>query len=93
MEKERPCEASRAPSCRRIVIWEDDIAKRGVKASIWGWVRNVVLIKCIFGSGKPRGGQDFGVGATRVEQRDKGSVHEQPGDKVDGSYHSKEGSK
>ncbi len=44
------------------------------------------------GLGNPGGGQDYVVGATRVEQRDKGSVHEQPGDKVDRSYHSKEGS-
>jgi hypothetical protein len=27
---------------------------------LMGWVRNVVLIKCIFGSGKPKGGRDFG---------------------------------
>jgi hypothetical protein len=26
-----------------------------------GWVRNVVLIKCIFGSGKPKGGSGFWV--------------------------------
>jgi hypothetical protein len=27
---------------------------------LMGWVQNVVLIKCIFGSGKPKGGRDFG---------------------------------
>ncbi len=27
---------------------------------LMGWVRNIVLIKCIFGSGKPGGGRDFG---------------------------------
>jgi hypothetical protein len=27
---------------------------------LMGWVRNVVLIKCIFGFGKPKGGRDFG---------------------------------
>jgi hypothetical protein len=27
---------------------------------LMGRVRNVVLIKCIFGSGKPKGGRDFG---------------------------------
>ncbi len=27
---------------------------------LMGWVHNVVLIKCIFGSGKPKGGRDFG---------------------------------
>jgi hypothetical protein len=31
-----------------------------IVSELMGWVRNVVLIKCIFGSGKPRGGQDFG---------------------------------
>ncbi len=33
---------------------------------LMGWVRNVVLIKCIFGSGKPRGGWDFGWEGTRA---------------------------
>ncbi len=32
-----------------------------------GRVRNVVLIKCIFGSGRPPGGRDFGQGATWAE--------------------------
>jgi hypothetical protein len=27
---------------------------------LMGWVRNVALIKCIFGSRKPKGGRDFG---------------------------------
>jgi hypothetical protein len=39
------------------------------------------------------GGQDFGLGATWARQGNKESVHEQPGDEVDGSCHSKEGSK
>jgi hypothetical protein len=33
---------------------------------LMGWVRNVVLIKCIFGSGKPKGGRDFGWEGTRA---------------------------
>ncbi len=39
------------------------------------------------------GGRDVGLGATWAKQGDKESVHEQPGDEVDGSCHSKEGSK
>ncbi len=31
-----------------------------IVSKLMGWVRNVVLIKCICGSGKPRGGRDFG---------------------------------
>ncbi len=34
---------------------------------LMGWVRNVVLIKYIFGSGKSRGGRDFGREGTRAE--------------------------
>jgi hypothetical protein len=33
---------------------------------LMGWVRNVILIKCIFGSGKPWGGRDFGWEGTRA---------------------------
>jgi hypothetical protein len=46
--------------------------KRGLKllvctvCELMGCVRNVVLIKCIFGSGKPRGGRDFGWEGTRA---------------------------
>jgi hypothetical protein len=58
-----------------------------------GWVRNVVLIKCIFGSGKPRG---VGISGGRVYEPGEGTgklVYEQPGNEVDGSCHKKEGSK
>ncbi len=58
-----------------------------------GWVRNVVLIKCIFGSGKPRGVR---ISGGRVYEPGEGMgklVYEQPGNEVDGSCHSKEGSK
>jgi hypothetical protein len=37
-----------------------------------GRVRNVVLIKCTFGSGKPKGGRDFGRGGTWVREGSKG---------------------
>ncbi len=33
---------------------------RVIVRELVGWVRNVVLIECIFGSGKPKGGRDFG---------------------------------
>jgi hypothetical protein len=58
---------------------------------VWGlvgWVRNVVLIKCIFGSGKPRGGRDFGWEGTRARLGNRGVVYEQPKTKVDDSCHS-----
>ncbi len=44
-----------------------------------GWVRNVALIKCIFGSGKPRG---VGISGGRVYEpgEEMGKlVYEQPG--------------
>ncbi len=52
-----------------------------------GWVRNVVLIKCIFGFGKPRG---VGILGGRVYEPGEGTgklVYEQPGTEVDGSCH------
>jgi hypothetical protein len=52
-----------------------------------GRVRNVILIRCIFGSGKPKGGRDFGW---RVHGSDGGTgelVYEQPGNEVDRSCH------
>jgi hypothetical protein len=51
------------------------------------WVRNVILIQCIFGSGKPRG---VGTLGERVYEPDEGTgklVYEQPGNEVDGSCH------
>ncbi len=57
-------------------------------------VHNVILIKCIFGSEKPRGVGILGKGSTWAIKRTKGgSVYEQQGAEVDGSCHSKEGSK
>jgi hypothetical protein len=56
-------------------------------------VHNVVLIKCIFGSEKPRGVGILGKGSTWAIERTKGSVYEQQGAEVDESCHSKEGSK
>ncbi len=38
-----------------------------------GWVRNVVLIKCTFGSGKPKGGSGFWVGGYMSQVREQGS--------------------
>jgi hypothetical protein len=52
-----------------------------------GWVRNVVLIKCIFGSKKPGG---VGILGERVYEPGEGTgklVNEQPGNEVDGSCH------
>jgi hypothetical protein len=37
-----------------------------------GWVRNVVLIKCIFGSGKPRGVRISGWGPHGLDKGTKG---------------------
>jgi hypothetical protein len=56
-------------------------------------VHNVILIECIFGSGKPRGVGILDKGSTWTTERTKGSVYEQQGAEVDGSCHSKEGSK
>jgi hypothetical protein len=56
-------------------------------------VHNVILIECIFGSGKPQGVGILGKGSTWTTERTKGSVYEQQGAEVDGSCHSKEGSK
>jgi hypothetical protein len=40
---------------------------------LMGWVRNVALIKYIFGSGKPRGGSGFWVGGCKGQVREQGS--------------------
>jgi hypothetical protein len=49
--------------------------------------------ECIFGSGKPRGVGISGRGyMSQVREMGK-LVYEQPGNEVDGSCHSKEGSK
>ncbi len=54
-------------------------------SELMGWVRNVVLIKCLFGSGKPRG---VGISGRRVYEPGEGMgklVYEQLGNEVDGS--------
>jgi hypothetical protein len=59
-----------------------------------GWVRNVVLMNVYFGSGKPQGVGISGRGGARwADGEMQGSVYEQPKEEVDGSCHSKEGSK
>jgi hypothetical protein len=49
--------------------------------------------ECLFGSGKTPGGQDSGWGPDGRVREMQGSVYEQPKEEVDGSCHSKEGSK
>ncbi len=56
-------------------------------SELMGWVRNVVLIKCRFESGKPRG---VGISGRRVYEPGEGMgklVYEQPGNEVDRSFH------
>jgi hypothetical protein len=45
------------------------------------------------GSGKTPGGRQEGKGPHGLDEGNGESVYEQPGNEVDGSYHSKEGSK
>ncbi len=64
-----------------------------IVSELMGWVRNVVLINVYLDLGNP-GGLGFWVG--RVYEPGEGMgklVYEQPGNEVDGSCHSKEGSK
>ncbi len=49
--------------------------------------------ECIFGSGKPRGVRISGKGPHGLGEGKGESVYEKPGNEVDGSCHSKEGSK
>jgi hypothetical protein len=49
--------------------------------------------KCLFGSGKPQGVGISGRGPDGQVREMQGSVYEQPKEEVDGSCHSKEGSK
>ncbi len=49
--------------------------------------------ECLFGSGKPRGVGISGKGPHGLGEGNGELVYEQPGNKVDGSCHSKEGSK
>jgi hypothetical protein len=58
-----------------------------------GRVRNVVLMNVYFYLGNP-GGSGFWVGGYMSQGREmKMLVYEQPGNEVDGSFHSKKGSK
>jgi hypothetical protein len=54
---------------------------------LMGRVRNVVLIKCIFESGKPKGAGILGGRAHGSNGGTGELVYEQPGDEVDGSCH------
>ncbi len=58
-----------------------------------GWVRNVILMNVYMDLENPRG---VGISGGRVYEKGEEMgklVYEQPGNKVDGSCHSKEGSK
>ncbi len=58
-----------------------------------GWVRNVVLMNVYLDLENP-GGSGFWVGRYMSQGREMGElVYEQPENEVDGSCHSKEGSK
>ncbi len=58
-----------------------------------GLVRNVVLMNVYLDLENP-GGSGFWVGGYKSKVREMGKlVYEQPGNEVDGSCHSKEGSK
>jgi hypothetical protein len=57
------------------------------------WVRNVVLMNVYLDLENP-GGSGFWVGGYMSQGREMGKlVYEQPGNEMDGSCHSKEGSK
>ena len=56
-------------------------------------VRDIILMSVYLDLGNPRG-RDFGMKEYMSKGREMESlVYEQPGNEVDGSYHSKEGSK
>ncbi len=56
-------------------------------------VREFVVMNVYLDLGNS-GGRDFGIGGYMNKGREMGrSVYEQPGNEVDGSYHSREGSK
>jgi hypothetical protein len=58
-----------------------------------GWVRNVVLMSVYLGLEKPQGVGILGGGPDGQMREIQGSVYEQPKEEVNGSCHSKEGSK
>ena len=53
-----------------------------------GWVRNVVLIKCILDPGKPKRGWNLGGEGTGPNGEQGELVYKQPGTEVDDSCHS-----
>ncbi len=73
-----------------MVVNKDDNAKGSV-LDLVSQVRNVVLMNVYLDLGNP-GGSGFWNGGV-YEPRDGKLVYEQPGYRVDGSCHSKEGSK
>jgi hypothetical protein len=56
-------------------------------------VRDVVLMNVYLGLGNPRGPGFWNEGYVSKGREMGRSVYEQPGNEIDGSYHSKEGSK
>ncbi len=58
-----------------------------------GWVRNVVLMNVYLDLENPGGLGISGKGPHGLGEGNEESVYEQPGNEVDGSCHSKEGSK
>ncbi len=56
-------------------------------------VRDIVLMSVYFDLGNPGGGGDFGMKGVSKGREMESLVYEQPGNEVDGSYHSEEGSK
>ncbi len=74
----------------------DDIKNSSHKVRVrelMGRVHNVVPMNVYLGLGNP-GGSGFRVGGYMSQVREMGKlVYEQPGNEVDGSCHSKEGSK
>jgi hypothetical protein len=63
-----------------------------IVSELMGRVRNVILMNVYLGLENPRG-SGFWVGGYMSQVREmRKSVHEQPGNEVDGSYHSQESS-
>jgi hypothetical protein len=58
-----------------------------------GQVRDVVLMNVYLDLGNPGGSGFWNEGFMGKGREMRRSVYEQPGNEVDGSYHSKEGSK
>jgi hypothetical protein len=69
------------------------VRRKVVVSEHMGWVRKCRPNECIFGSGKPRGVGISGGGPHGLDEGNRESVYKQPGNEVDGSCHSKEGSK